>query len=252
MSFTEIGDGVFRLHYDFLDQNIGIIVAGSGVMVIDTRSTPSQAEAVRTDLKAITSLPVRWVVNTHYHWDHTFGNSIFEGAVFWGHVCCRQQLLNSGADVLASLAADAELMQRPEMADLADVVIVPPTETFSDHATLDVGGLEIELRYLGLGHTNSDIVVRVSSRSVVFAGDLIEEGAPPSFGDSYPREWVTTLEALLGLPEAVLVPGHGQVVDRGFVIGLQEQMNTALEWFSNGGEAPFSTEVMNSIAGRLG
>ena len=87
-------------------------------------------------------------------------------------------------------------------------------------ATLDLGDRRVDLRFLGRGHTDHDVVALVPDASVLFAGDLVEEGAPPSFGDAFPLDWPATLGQLLDLAgEGPVVPGHGEVVDRDFVAG---------------------------------
>ena len=101
----------------------------------------------------------------------------------------------------------------------AAVEIVPPEHTFEDEASIDIGTRRVEMRYLGLGHTNSDIVVSVDG--VTFAGDLVENGAPPSFGDSFPLDWPAAVAALVEMIDGPVVPGHGAVADRSFVANQQ-------------------------------
>jgi glyoxylase-like metal-dependent hydrolase (beta-lactamase superfamily II) len=103
-----------------------------------------------------------------------------------------------------------------------EVEITPPTEVFQTSALLDIGHRIVELRFYGLGHTNSDIAVRVQDAGVLFAGDLLEEGAPPSFGDSYPLDWAQTLDSIR--LEATVVPGHGDLVDAAFVTSQQDEI----------------------------
>jgi glyoxylase-like metal-dependent hydrolase (beta-lactamase superfamily II) len=107
----------------------------------------------------------------------------------------------------------------PALADeLAQVVIDPPERTFSMGAMLEVGGRRVDLQYLGRGHTDNDIVVLVPDASVLCAGDLLENGAVPYFGDGYPMDWPETAQRLLALTDetTVVVPGHGQHADRVF------------------------------------
>ena len=101
---------------------------------------------------------------------------------------------------------------------LAEVVNDPPDQTFDDTATVEIepGGRSIDLRYLGRGHTDNDIVVLVPDAGVVFAGDLLENGAPPSFGDAFPLAWAVTGARLLELVAGAVAPGHGEVADRRF------------------------------------
>jgi glyoxylase-like metal-dependent hydrolase (beta-lactamase superfamily II) len=105
----------------------------------------------------------------------------------------------------------------PEIArDVREVVIDPPDRTFDAEATVEVGDRELRLTYLGRAHTDTDIAVEVVGANVLFAGDLLEEGATPSFGDSYPLEWPATVERLLPLATGAVVPGHGAVGGRAF------------------------------------
>ena len=95
-------------------------------------------------------------------------------------------------------------------------MLTPPTESFEEFASLDLGGRQLDLRFLGRGHTDNDIVALVPDASVLFAGDLLENAPAPAFGDSFPISWPVTGIALLALVDGVIVPGHGDPFDRGF------------------------------------
>lgn len=213
--WLEIGDRVFVRRYRFLDQNIVAVLGGEAALVVDTRSTLRQAREILDDLRALGSPRVAIVVNTHGHYDHAFGNAAFRPAVIWGHERCVAMIRDTGERQRSETAAEL-----PELArELAEVVLDPPERTFVDRATLDLAGRRIELDYLGRGHTDNDIVVRVPDANVLCAGDLVENGAPPYFGDGFPIEWPATVQALLGLVDerTVVVPGHGDHAGRPFV-----------------------------------
>ena len=109
----------------------------------------------------------------------------------------------------------------PELAaELAEVVLDPPDQVFDDATTVpfDAGGRVVELRHLGRGHTDNDIVVLVPDADVLLAGDLLENDATPYFGDGYPLDWPATVEALIELVTGAVVPGHGSVGDRAFAV----------------------------------
>jgi len=216
--WLEVGDRAFVRRYPFVDENVGAIIGDDGVLIVDTRSSHRQAARIRTDLDEITSLPVTRVVDTHHHWDHCFGNAIFGAAEVWGHVRCAAAIRESGAATLASLPE-----RYPGMTEeFREVTIVPPDHTFDDRATVTWGGRSVELRYLGRGHTDGDTVIvvpRADGRPgarVLFAGDLFESGAPPSFDDAYPLDWPATADRVVELLGEVVVPGHGAVGDRAF------------------------------------
>ena len=209
----EAADGVFVRRYAVYDQSIGMVVGDDGVLLVDTRSTHRQAEELRRDVAALTPLPIVAVVDTHHHHDHAFGNHVFRPAPIWGHVRCASRLLETAETARADVAA-----RFPDWAeDLAEVVVDPPDRTFEEHAVVDTAGRRIELRYLGRGHTDDDIVALVPDAGVLFAGDLLENGAAPWFGDGYPLDWPETASRLLDLVHGAVVPGHGDVADRAFV-----------------------------------
>lgn len=224
-----------------------------GLAVIDTRSTHREAQVLLDELAKLSPKPVRWVINTHYHWDHVYGNAMFDGAEIWGHELCRLALQAVGEEMKESAKSwlPAELH-----GDIDEVRIVPPQSTFSDHVSLDIGR-EVSMSYHGLGHTDSDIVIRVPDAGVVFFGDLLEEGAPPNFGDSYPMAWPLSLRlASEDLPD-VVVPGHGDTVNGEFVAGQLSELARVAELASAfltgeteleeaAAQGPYPVDVMKS------
>lgn len=257
MAWQEVGDRVFAWRYEFFNQQIGVVLGGRDVMVIDTRSTPAQAREIVHDLRELTRDPVTLVVDTHWHFDHAFGNSVFRPASVWGHVRTVDRLRTRGLAALEEVAAEI-----PSIAsDIRETLIDPPDRTFDERATVEVGDRLVELTYLGRGHTDTDIVITVpdgshggagSGTGVLFAGDLLEAEAPPSFGDAYPLEWPETVERLLPLVRGAVVPGHGKVGDRSFV---DEQLMdlralAALARRVHAGELDLETAVAEAPFGR--
>lgn len=220
-SFDEVGDRVFRRRYDSLDLNIGVVIGEAGAAVIDTRASHEEAEQLKAELAGLTRAPVIAVINTHYHWDHVWGNAQFPKLPIWGHVRCAEFLKSSGeemrGEVLKSLPPE---QHRP----IRDVVTTPPTDTFAAVARIGLGDRDLWLSYHGRAHTDSDIVIRVVDAGVIFMGDLIEEGAPPQFGSSYPVDWPATLAAIEPDVAPTVVPGHGDVVGSEFVRGQREEL----------------------------
>ena len=94
--WLEVGDRVFARRYAFLDQQIGAILTDDGPVIVDTRSTAAHARELLADLRLLSDRPVAAVINSHHHWDHTFGNAIFRPAPIWGHVRCARGLLTHG------------------------------------------------------------------------------------------------------------------------------------------------------------
>jgi glyoxylase-like metal-dependent hydrolase (beta-lactamase superfamily II) len=213
--WQEIADRVFVRRFAFFDQTIGAVVGRERVLVVDTRSTLVQARELLEDLRHVSALP-HVVLNTHAHFDHVLGNAAFRPCQIWGEDGCARFMRNLGLARRAAVAAEM-----PEIAaDLLASPIDPPDRTFAREATLDLGDRRVEFRFLGRGHTDHDVVALVPDAGVLFAGDLVEECAPPSFGDAFPLDWPATLGQLLDAAgEGRVVPGHGEVVDRDFVAG---------------------------------
>lgn len=247
--WDQVGEGVFRRRYEKLDQNIVAVVDNGEILLVDSRSGHGDADELRHDVEAAFPGSVGWLVNTHFHWDHTFGNARFSEATIVGHNRTREQLLDEGEATKRNLA-EADWVPDSERGAFSSVVITPPTVTFTTEMAIHVGGLEVHLWHPGKGHTDSDIVLMVGDTCI--AGDLVEEGAPPSFGDAFPRLWVQTLDNLLPRIGRTVVPGHGNVVDWAFVDTQRNEIAAAVAVLD--GEdlsPPYSSEVMDSISRRL-
>ncbi len=218
--WCEVGDRVFVRRHASLDLNCGLVVADDACLVIDTRLHVREAADLIAAIRRVTDRP--WtVVNTHAHWDHCFGNSAFRPAPIWSHVRAAADLAASGERQRAVAVRQARDTGRDDRADqIRTAPIDPPERLVEEHTELIVGGRPVDLRFLGRGHTDGDLVVEVdcgSEGSVVFAGDLVEEGNPPGFDDAYPLDWAATLSRLHALARGPVVPGHGAVVDAEFV-----------------------------------
>jgi glyoxylase-like metal-dependent hydrolase (beta-lactamase superfamily II) len=253
--WQEVADGVFVRRHAELDLNCGLVLGDGACLVIDTRSSLGEAADLIAAVRSVTRHP--WtVVNTHAHYDHVFGNAAFRPAAVWGSRGCAATLLATGerqrADVVGQLRGAGD--------PAADLVLAapldPPDHLVDDVAVLDVGGREVVLRFLGRGHTDHDLVVEVETpddRSVLFAGDLVEEGAPPAFEDAFPAEWPATLGRLHALARGPVVPGHGAVVDAAFVGAQREELLAVVAAVRAGRltAGPYGEPTMRTAASRL-
>lgn len=242
MAWQELGDGIFRWRFESLDLNVGLILGEAAVLVIDSRATHSQADELLDHVRSITQLPIAYLVNTHHHWDHTFGNARFDCEII-GHVRCRSTLLERGEQMRQRLV-DADWIPSEAKPHFAEVEITPPDTTFEASLVVTLGDRPVHLTHLGRGHTDNDIIVEVDD--VLFAGDLVEEGAPPQFGDAYPFDWLDTLDRLIARRCETIVPGHGDVVGAGFVETQRGQIAQAI-----GGEPVFPEPIMKQLRDRI-
>ena len=210
--WREVADQVFVRRYADFNVNVGLIVGGETALVVDTRGSERQGRELWDEVRWITQGPLV-AANTHHHYDHAFGNFAFLPAKIWGHELCAARLRADGRTTQLALAAAA-----PELAqEYMDTRITPPNKTFRDSVSIDLGGRRVQLTHFGRGHTDNDVVVVVPDVHVILAGDLVEQGGPPSFEDSYPMDWPGTLGRMLDVADGPVIPGHGEVVSRSFV-----------------------------------
>jgi cyclase len=240
-TFNKITEGVYHAVGTgslVVMSNATVIEGDRDVLVVDSQVSPGGAWALREELKAITPKPIRWVVNSHYHFDHSHGNQIYGPEVeIIGHEFARQQILagksqdsparefyvggipNTIKNLEGRLAAakdDKEKttiqtqleIQRTFLEGTNAVKPTPPTMTLTQTMTLHRGGREIRILFLGRGHTAGDVVVYLPKERVVATGDLLVNGTS-YMGDAYFTDWIATIEALKKLDIGTVLPGHG-------------------------------------------
>lgn len=212
----------FRAWRNFkFDQNVGLVLGDRGAVVVDTRASHRLAARVITELRSVTRQPVVAVVNTHHHWDHTWGNALFKPAPIWGHVNCARHFVERNERQRRRL-----IEHEPGMAEeFAEVQFTPPDRTLVRQATIDLGDRILQLRHLGRAHTDNDVVVKVPDAQVLFAGDLMVADTMPGFGDSFPVSWSRLLGGLASeITAGTVVPGHGGALGPAGVVERRDQM----------------------------
>lgn len=213
---TEVAPGVFMhtgVHEEFGDNyhgdiaNIGFVIGDSAIAVIDTGGSFRIGQALRDAIRARSSLPIRYVINTHVHSDHIFGNAAFEQdqPEFIGHArlagAMRIRAESYEANLKKMLGADAEGSR-----------IVLPTQAVASELALDLGGRRLRLHAWPTAHTDHDLTVLDELSGTLWMGDLLfVERAPSIEGDA--KGWLTVIESLKGLSAVRAVPGHGPLVE---------------------------------------
>lgn len=207
-TLVELADGVFaRLHEGLT--NGGIIVGDEGVLIVDSLRLPSFARDLIADVKHVTPKPVRYVVDTHSHWDHAWGNQEFPDATIIGHDNCRAEMLD--VDLVEWWRDRAASSSMPWSEEARTVRVTPPTLTFESSMRLVMGETEVHLRYLGRAHTSGDIFIHLPQHRVVFTGDVAQDGGMPFLQDGYVADWVETDTRLVALEAERFVSGHGPI-----------------------------------------
>ncbi|MBA2588407.1 MAG: MBL fold metallo-hydrolase [Alphaproteobacteria bacterium] len=273
--FQKIADGVYYALPEangtefpfgsnpFFGANLVVIVNKDDVVIVDSGTSPAAARAFVADIKLLTDKPVRYVVNTHWHYDHTDGNSIFGPEVqIIAHDYVRQAIekfdilhnepfrsstrnapqamidrfreqLAAEKDprqrvVLQKKLADTEAAARAFVQDIKEIKPTPPNVTYTDRLVLYRGGREIDLLFLGRGHTGGDTVVFLPRERIVCTGDLMESRIA-FMGSAFFDEWLKTLDALKRLDFTVDLPGHGApFTDKGLITAFQSYLSDVL------------------------
>jgi glyoxylase-like metal-dependent hydrolase (beta-lactamase superfamily II) len=229
-AWTRLGDGL-ALRRDASSGTSSVAIVGpDGAVVVDAGGDLAEGERILADLDAEIGEPVRALVCTHAHWDHTFGAEAFvrRGAEIVAHANVAAHLTAHEAPRLAAWTADPS--REPDHR-WEGVRIVTPTREIRERVTLDLVGRPIELVPLRAGHTDGDLAVIVPDADLVAAGDVIEESGAPMFGSGvHPLGWPDEIEELAALTDGAtrIVPGHGRVVDRAFVLRQAEALREAV------------------------
>jgi cyclase len=205
-SLTEVSDGVYAYVQPdgtWWINNTGFLVGSSGVVSVDACSTQARTNAYLEAIASITDQPVRTLVNTHHHGDHTFGNYLFPGATIVGQERSRAAMLAWGLPRSAPYWTEV---------DWGPVELAPPFLTFEEAVTVYVDELRCEVRHLGRpAHTDNDSVVWVPERKLLFSGDLLFNGGTPFVVQGSVAGALETLDELDRLGTETIVPGHGPI-----------------------------------------
>ncbi|HEY3684538.1 MAG TPA: MBL fold metallo-hydrolase [Streptosporangiaceae bacterium] len=203
---VEVADGVFayvQLDGSWYLNNTGFLTGRRGVIAIDAAATEARTRALLDTIAGVTDQPVRTLVNTHHHGDHTYGNHLFAGATIVGHERTREAVLAAGPP--------APPYWTP--VDWGEVEVAPPFLTYADRVTLYRDDLRVECRYVGsAAHTTNDSIVWIPDLDVLFCGDLLFNGGTPFLLMGSIDGAIDALEALYDYPAQTIVPGHGPVV----------------------------------------
>jgi cyclase len=241
--FNKVADGVYHAIGTgslTVVGNSSVIVNDEDVVVVDDHVSPAAAWVLLDEIKSLTNKPVRTVINTHFHYDHSHGNQIFDprDVAIIGHEFTREMLLGGKSlqmplykNYLTSLPGQIEnLKQRLAMepdpsrkamlqtqvqaaennaASQAELKPTPPNLTLRTSMTLHRRDREIQIRFLGRAHTAGDVVVYLPKEKIVMTGDMLTS-ALSNMSDAFLNEWVTTLDELKKLDFVTVLPGHGE------------------------------------------
>jgi len=276
-TITKLADNIYEIRHPdapdtFPQGNTTVIIGDKSVLVVDSCLLPSSAQADIDQIRKWTKKPVTFLVNTHWHFDHTLGNQTYAQAFPGIQIIAQnntQKIIadfNPGAvaryptrearfkKILAeNKAADGQTLSDAERKDyehaivgLAPVVAemktttqLVPNVSFDRELNIDLGNRPVEIRFIGRGNTAGDTIVYLPKEKILMTGDLVDHPAPYFFG-GFPVDQVTTLETLASFEATTVVPGHGDVLhDKTYIvqlIDLLKAVNDAVEKEVNDGK----------------
>jgi glyoxylase-like metal-dependent hydrolase (beta-lactamase superfamily II) len=265
-----------------INSNAAVVVLDDGVLVVDTHSKPSAARGLMAQIRTVTDKPVRWVVDTHFHWDHYQGNEAYPaawpaGVEIIASQATREAIESRGvprvkyevatlpreldrlrAEIPRAAPTDRARLENElrakeaYLAELRAMQVTLPSLTFERSLVLYRKSRTVHILWLGRGHTDGDVVVYVPQDKVIITGDLIH-GWMPWMGDAHPYDWIQTLEAAQRLDFDAVLSGHGAVARgkdvftlwRGYLRDLMDETARAY------GEGATLAEVRTRVAAAL-
>ncbi len=188
--------------------NAGIIIGKDGIVVVDTLTSAKEAQRFISDIRKISGKPIKYVINTHYHLDHTFGNSEFIklGAIIISQANDSKSLQKNGEATLKN-ASVYGLTEK----DMEGTKIAYPQLSFSDKLEIDLGDQKIELIYPGPSHTAGSILIYLPDKKILFSGDVLFTGYHPFIADGDIKSWVKVLAYIMKMDVSTIIPGHGPI-----------------------------------------
>jgi len=274
LEIVRITDGVYGAIFSEpkvnpVESNSVILIGDEYVVVVDAGFLPATAKSVIAEIRKLTNKPVRYVINSHWHDDHIFGNQVYREAFprveFIAHQNTREDMhgtarahIPGNIDMCVQLIAQTEKalakgtnskaepfsvaqirdmkerlkVYKSALPELRKIQMLLPTFTFEQNLILHQGKREIQILYFGRGNTRGDVVVHLPTEKILITGDLVVHPVPYAYG-SFPGEWIQTLKRLQALRPVTIIPGHGPVMPDdqylGYVISLLESIVTQVK-----------------------
>jgi cyclase len=205
LTINKVKEDLYEIEGD--GGNVGVYVTSEGVILVDDKYEQDFAGIV-AKVKSVTSQPIKYILSTHHHADHSGGNTKF----------------SSMAEIISTANARDNIVQHKQ--SNAPANMVPARVVFTDETAVFLGGKEVRARYYGRGHTNGDAIVYFPALRTIHTGDLMA-GKTPLI--DYPRggsvvEWTKTLDAAMKLDFDTVIPGHGPVTDRAGLVAYRDNV----------------------------
>jgi cyclase len=223
MQLTALDDDVYAcLQPDrgFGWSNSGLVARGGG-LVVDTFWDLPRTRAMIDLYSGVHPAQPRRLVNTHHNGDHCWGNQLFAGSEIIGHRLCAEEMRKDiSPEIMTALGATEgprrglhRFARALQDYDFSGITITPPTTTFEESVTYDLGGIRVDVIYVGPAHTAGDAVVHLPERGILFGGDVLWNSCTPIGWEGTYAQWYAALDRIIALAPRIVVPGHGGITD---------------------------------------
>ena len=201
--------------------NAGIIIGQDFLVAVDSLISSREAKRFLKDINKISKKPIKFLIDTHYHLDHSLGNSEFAklGAIIIAQENDQENMQKAGEGML-HYAKQSGLSDQ----DLQGTKLAYPTLTFSDRVTLNLGDNQVELLFIGPSHTTGSVLVFIPQQKVLFTGDLLFTDCHPFLGDANIEGWIKVLDYIMTMDVDKIIPGHGPVSSKKDVADLKNYL----------------------------
>ncbi len=188
--------------------NAGIVIGDKGILVVDTLASAKAARRFIEDIRKISDKPIRYVVDTDNHFDHTLGNSEFAaiGAAILAQSSCPANMRKSAPQVLKNAKSYGMSDEEAKA-----VKITYPDVTSPEMMRIDLGSVNVDMLFLAPSHTDDSVLVFVPQDKMLFSGDVLFTDYYPFMGDGDINGWVKTLDFIMTVRIEKIIPGHGPV-----------------------------------------
>lgn len=199
--------------------NSVLLIGDTGAIVIDTGLSDEIGTMLAGHFAKLTDKPIKYVINTHHHGDHTLGNAAFPGAKFLSSEICRQLMLEDGPTWVSILES---LNERK----FPNTKIIPADITYpkNSRTELTLAGIKMVFWVPEAAHTPGDMMIWLPDDQVLLSGDVLVNQVTPSFRDAKLKEWINTLAEVQNLPIKTIVPGHGPLMSKEQAATMHQRM----------------------------
>jgi cyclase len=228
MRLQRLSESIYGILGGEKEPNTGFVLGRNGILVIDSTFTPYHATQELKHIRSVSQKPIKYVFNTHFHSDHTFGNQVFSAKVIATKECreTMRSMLETG---WSRESVGKWLDDNPQWKDpMADLNVTLPDAVFDEEFEVDLGNLKVILRHVG-GHTGDSSIAWIPSSRILFSGDLMFKGRYPYTKDANLAVWLAALKTVGQMDFEILVPGHGYLCDKEDVRYLVRYFENLLE-----------------------